>query len=182
LLAFEPKSPVESTIFDLWKELTPSGAFISGLSGYAGQMLVPDRARMENFVRKMDDASSKAETRAQQRLLGSLKAQVELGLNGEAQIVPDMVIEAFFTHIVKEGIISNHLVSLADYAARALSAYAASSPNKPCPTGIKILTSIRCAGVIEVANVVKKQTRSKHLQSALDGLVSAANDYSKSYK
>jgi hypothetical protein len=168
-------------IFDLWKELAPSGAFISGLSEYAGEMLVPDTARMESLVRKIDDVSSKAETKAQQRLLASWKAYVKLGLRGEAQIVPDMAIEAFFTHLVKEGIVSNHLVSLANYAAKALTAYAANNANKSCPTGIKILTSIRCAGVIEVAGTIKKQTRIKNLQSALDGLVGAVNDYSKSF-
>lgn len=180
-MVFKPESAVEATILDLWKELTPSGAFIGGLSEYAGHMLVPDTTRMEDLIRKIDNASSRAETRSQQRLLASLEAQVKLLLNGEAQIVPDMAIEAFFTHLVKEGIVSNHLTSLANYAAKALTAYAAGNANKSCPTGIKILTSIRCAGVIEVADTVKKQTRSKQLQSALDGLRGAVNDYSKSF-
>jgi len=180
-LVLKPESAIEATIFDLWKDLSPSGAFIGGLSEYAGQMLVPDAARMEDLIRKMDDAGSTAETRSQQRLLASLKAQVQLLLNGEAQIVPDMAIEAFFTHLVKERIVSEHLTSLADYAAKALTAYAVSNVNRSCPTGIKILTSIRCAGVIEVADVVKRQTRSKQLQSALDDLVGAVNDYSKNF-
>jgi hypothetical protein len=103
-----------------------------------------------------------------------------LGLEGEAQVVPDKAISGFFTHIVKEGIVPNHLVSFADYATRALNAYAASAP-KPCPTGIRILTSIRCDGVIEVVETIKKQTRSKRLQSGLDGLIQAVSDYSKRF-
>jgi hypothetical protein len=178
-LAFKSSSPVETTIFDLWKEVSPSEAFTGGLSAYAGKMLVYDITHIESLRRKMDDASSKAETRTQQRLLASLKASLDLGLKGEAHIVPDTVVNAFFAHLIKEGIVSNHLTSLAEYATKALTAYAATAGRKTSPTGIKILTSIRCAGAIEVADTVKKQTKSKTLKSALDGLVGTVNDYSK---
>jgi len=106
---------------------------------------------------------------------------MKLGLMGEAHIVPDTVVNAFFAHLIKEGIAPNHLISLANYATKALNAYAGSVGSKTCPTGIKILTSIRCAGVIEVTDTVRKQTRSKALKVALDGLVGAVNDYSKGF-
>jgi len=61
-----------------------------------------------------------------------------------------------------------------------LTAYAAST-SKTCPTGIRILTSIRCDGVTEVVETIRKQTRSKHLQSVLDSLVHAIDDYSKRF-
>lgn len=177
-MAFKAIGTVETAVFDLWKETSPSEAFIGGLSEYAGQMLLYDSAHIERLVRRVDDTSSKAETNTQQRLLASLKAYMRLGLVGEAQVVPDIAIGAFFAHLIKEGIVSSHLTSLADSAKRALTAYAATSGNKTCPPGIKILTSIRCAGVIEVVDTVKKQTRSKALKIALDGLVGAVNDYS----
>jgi len=98
---------------------------------------------------------------------------------GEAQIVPDMAIGVFFAHLVKEGVVPNHLLSLANHASKALATYAARNTEKPCPAGIKILTSIRCDGLIEVADVIKKQTRSKRLQSALVELIGTVNEYSK---
>ena len=180
-MAFKSSSPVETAIFDLWKEVSPSEAFTGGLSAYAGKMLVYDTTHIESLGRKMDDASSKAETRTQQRLLASLKASLDLGLKGEAHIVPDTVVNAFFAHLIKEGIVSNHLTSLAEYATKALTAYATTAGRKTSPTGIKILTSIRCAGAIEVTDTVKKQTKSKTLKSALDGLVGTINDYSKKF-
>jgi hypothetical protein len=172
---------IELTIFDLWKKWTPSGAFIGGLGEHAGKMLVPDAARTESLTSEIDQANSEAESGTQRRFLASLKAHVKLLKIGEAQIVPDMAVEAFFAHLVKEGIVSSHLVSLANYAAKALTAYAADNPDRPCPTGIKILTSIRCDGLNEVAGVIRKQTRNKQLQSALDGLMSATSDYSKRF-
>lgn len=180
-MAFKPTNPVETAIFDLWKETSPSEAFIGGLSEYAGQMLLCDIGHIEHLLQRVDDTSSKAETNTQRRLLASLKAYMKLGVIGEAQIVPDIAIGAFFAHLIKEGIVSNHLTALADSATRALAAYAATSVNKPCPSGIKILTSIRCAGVIEVVDTIRKQTRSKTLRLALDGLVGAVNDYSTKF-
>lgn len=178
-LAFKPESANEKAVFDLWKEVTPSGAFIAGLSEYAGQMLAPDAVHLDNLIRKIDAADAKADARSQHRLLASLKAQLNLALIGEAHMVPDMAIEAFFAHLIKEGIVSSHLASLANHATKALTEYASSMANKSSPTGIKILTSIRCAGVTEVAETIKKQSRSKHLQSAINDLLSAVNEYSK---
>jgi hypothetical protein len=180
-LAFKPQSPVETAIFEIWKETNPSEAFTGGLSECAGQMLVYDIAHIERLMGKMDDTSSKAETRTQQRLLASLKAYMKLGLAGEAHIVPDTAVNTFFAHLIKERIVPSHLTSLANHAAKALTAYAGSASSRTCPTGIKILTSIRCAGLIEVTDTVRKQTRSKTLNVALDGLVGTVNDYSKKF-
>jgi len=178
-LVFKPETPVEATIFDLWKEVSPSDAFTAGLNDFAGKMLVPDVAHVENLALRIDATSSQAETRSQQRFLASLKAYMRLGLLGEAQIVPDMAIGVFFAHLVKEGIVSNHIASLADHAAKALTVYAASNANRQCPAAIKILTSIRCAGLIEAADIIKKQTRNKNVKSSLGRMVEAVNDYSK---
>jgi hypothetical protein len=179
-LVFKPESSIEATVFDLWKEASPLDAYTGGLEDYAGRMLVPDAAYVASLIRKIDDVSSSAQIRSQQRFLASLKADLSLGLEGEAQIVPDKVISGFFTHIIKEGIVPNHLVSFAEYATKALTAYTAST-SKTCLTGIRILTSIRCDGATEVVETIKKQTRSKHLQSVLDSLLHAIDDYSKRF-
>ena len=180
-MAFKPGSPVETMIFEVWKETSPSEAFTGGVGECAGQMLVYDTTQVERLVGKMDDTSSKAESKTQQRLLASLKAYMKLALMGEAHIVPDTVVNAFFAHLIKEGIVPNHLTSLANHATKSLSAYTGGTTGKSCPTGIRLLTSIRCAGIIEVTDTVRKQTRSKALRVALDGLVGAANDYSKRF-
>ena len=180
-MAFKPGSPVETTIFGVWKETSPSEAFTGGVSECAGQMLVFDTAQIERMVAKIDDTSSKTESKSQKRFLASLNAYLKLALMGEAHIVPDTVVNAFFAHLIKEGIVPNHLISLANHATKALSAYSGSIAGNSCPNGIRLLTSIRCAGVIEVTDTVRKQTRSKALRVALDGLVGAVNNYSKRF-
>ena len=181
MLSFKPKSTIEASILDLWKELDPSAAFIGGLKEYAGRMPLPDFPHLESMTRKIDELSSKSETRSQKRLLASLGANVKLALMGEAQIPPDIAISAFFAHLIKEGMVATHLTSLANETARALRAYASTGPSRSCPTGIRILTSIRCAGLLEVADMLKKQTRSKQLQSAVQSMVATVNDYSQKF-
>ena len=181
MLSFKPKSTIEASIFDLWKELDPSAAFIGGLKEYAGRMPLPDFPHLESMTRKIGELSSKSETRSQKRLLASLGANVKLALMGEAQIPPDIAISAFFAHLIKEGMVATHLTSLANETARALRAYASTGPSRSCPTGIRILTSIRCAGLLEVADMLKKQTRSKQLQSAAQSMVATVNDYSQKF-
>jgi hypothetical protein len=180
-LALKAASPVEAAVFEVWKETSPSEAFTGGVSECAGQMLVFDTAQTERLIAKIDDTSSKAESRGQQRFLASLKAYMKLGLMGEAHIVPDTVVNAFFAHLIKEGIVASHLTSLANHAARALTAYTGGTTSKSCPSGIRLLTSIRCAGVVEVTDTVRRQTRSKTLRAALDSLAGAVVDYSKRF-
>ncbi len=180
-MSFKPKSTIEASILDLWKELDPSAAFIGGLKEYAGQMPLPDFPHLENLARKINDLSAKSENRSQQRLLASLGASVKLALMGEAQIPPDTAISAFFAHLIKEGMVTAHLTSLANETARALKAYSSTSPSRSCPTGIKILTSIRCAGLLEVADMLNKQTKSKQLKSAAQSMVTAVDDYSQKF-
>lgn len=180
-MSFKPKSTIEASILDLWKELDPSAAFIGGLKEYAGRMPLPDFPHLESMTRKIDELSSKSETRSQKRLLASLGANVKLELMGEAQIPPDIAISAFFAHLIKEGMVATHLTSLANETARALRAHASTGPSRSCPTGIRILTSIRCAGLLEVGDMLKKQTRSKQLQSAVQSMVAAVNDYSQKF-
>lgn len=180
-MSFKPKSTIEASILDLWKELDPSAAFIGGLKEYAGRMPLPDFPHLGSMARKIDELSSKSETRSQKRLLASLGANVKLALMGEAQIPPDIAISAFFAHLIKEGMVATHLTSLANETARALRAYASTGPSRSCPTGIRILTSIRCAGLLEVADMLKKQTRSKQLQSAVQSMVATVNDYSQKF-
>ena len=180
-MVFTPKNLVEKAVFDVWKETSPSEAFTGGLSDHAGRMLLYSHTNLEHLVRRINEVNSQTETRTQQRLLASLKAYLRLGMMGEAHIVPDTVVNAFFAHLVKEGIVPIHLISLANNATRSLSAYAANAGSNSPSTGIRILTSIRCSGVIEVADTVGKQTRSKTLKTALNDLVDTANGYSKQF-
>jgi len=171
-------SQTEKEAFEIWKDLSPSSAFSAGLSDYAGHLMVPDAERLRKLKTRIDESIRRSESQVEKKFLSSIKTYNFLG---EAQIVPDMALDAFFIHMIKEGVRSTHMISLAQDAAKALKAYSAAISKKPCPTGIKILTSIRCYGLKEIIRSVRKASLSRALHTALRELIAAVNEYSNSF-
>ena len=152
----KPSSLTENEAFEIWKEVSPSSAFSAGLSHYAGHLMIPDAKRLRKLETKINGAIGRLESKVEKKFLSSIKTYLLLG---EAQIVPDMALDAFFTHMIKEGVRSRHMISLARDAVKALEAYGAAISKKPCATGIRILTSIRCHGLNEIIGSIRKASR-----------------------
>jgi len=171
-------SQTEKEAFEIWKDLSPSSTFSAGLSQYAGHLMIPDAERLRKLENKIDEAIRCSESQVEKKFLSSIKTYTFLG---EAQIVPDMALDAFFTHMVKEGVKSTHMISLAQDAVNALKAYSVTISKKPCPKGIRILTSIRCHGLKEIMHSVRKASLSRALHGALGELDVAVNEYSSSF-
>ena len=177
-MAMKPASPVEKEVFEIWKEFSPSSAFSAGLRDYAGHLMVPDAQRLRKLETKINETIRRSESRVERKFLSSIKTYNFLG---EAQIVPDMALDAFFTHMVKEGVRLKHMISLAQDAVNALKAYSVTISKKPCPTGVRILTSIRCHGLKEIIRSVVKASHSTALHASLRELLAEVNAYSKSF-
>jgi hypothetical protein len=171
-------SQTEKEAFEIWKDLSPSSAFSAGLSHYAGHLMIPDAARLRKLDARIDEAIGRSESQVERKFLRSIKTY---NFMGEAQIVPDMALDAFFTHMIKEGVRSTHMISLAQDTVNALKAYSVTVSKNPCPKGIRILTSIRCHGLKEIIRSVRKASLSRALQAALRELDVAVNEYSNSF-
>src|SRR5713101_7657292 len=72
--------------------------------------------------------------------------------------------------MIKEGIIPGHLRSLTRNAIRAMQTASAEYAGKNYPTGIRVLTLIRCEGLQEILRTVKKETQDKQLKDGIDDL------------
>jgi len=177
-LPIKPSSPIEKEVFEIWKELSPSSAFSAGLGQYAGHIMIPDAERLRKLENKIDEVIGRSVSQVERKFLSSIKTYNFLG---EAQIVPDMALDAFFTHMIKEGVRSKHMISLAQDAVKALKVYSVAISKKPCPTGIRVLTSIRCHGLKEVIRSVRKASLSRALHYALEELAVAVDEYSSSF-
>ena len=88
----KPTSPVESEIFDLFKENDPSGAYINGLKEYVGKIFVPSKRNLEKFSRRVDELRLKVENKSQLKVLDSLAAWYGLA---EPHMVPESVLNAY---------------------------------------------------------------------------------------
>jgi hypothetical protein len=175
----KPASPVESEIFELFKEADPSGAYINGLKEYAGKIFIPSRKNLDRLSRRVEELRLKAENRSQLKVLDSGSAWFTLN---EPHIAAETVLNAFFGYMIKEGIVDSHMKALTRNGIRALEAATMDAAGKEWPTGLKLLALIRCDGLQEIIRTIKKETQDKQLKESLDDLSQVTRKYASIFR
>jgi hypothetical protein len=175
----KPASVVESEIFEFAKEFDPASAYLNGISEYLGKLFIPSRRNLERFSRRVEELRLKAENRSQLKLLDSLSAAYTLA---EPQGIAESILSAFFGYMMKEGIVASHLRTLTRNAIRAMQTAAAEYAGRQYPTGIRVLTLIRCDGLQEILRTIKKESQDKSLKNDVDKLSEATRKYASVFK
>ncbi len=175
----KPTSIVESEIFEFAKEFDPASAYLNGIGEYVGKLFIPSKRNLERFSHRVEELRLRAENRSQLKLLDSLSAANTLA---EPQSIAENILSAFFGYLIKEGIIPSHLRNLTRNAVRAIQAATAEYADKSFPTGIRVLTLIRCEGLQEILRTIKKETQDKSLKAEIDGLGQVTRKYASIFK
>ena len=175
----KPASSVESEIFELFKEFDPSGAYINGLNEYVGKIFIPSKRNLEKFSRRVDELRLKAENKSQLKFLESAAAWAGLV---EPHMVPESVLNAYFGYMIKEGIIDSHMKALTRNGIKALETATVESAGRNWPTGLRLLTLIRCDGLQEIIRTIKKETSDKQLKEGLDDLSQVTRKYASIFR
>jgi hypothetical protein len=175
----KPASPVESEIFELFKEFDPSGAYINGLNEYVGKIFIPSKRNLERFSRRVDELRLKAENKSQLKVLESAAARAGLV---EPHMVPESVLNAYFGYMIKEGIIDSHMKALTRNGMKALETATVESAGRNWPTGLRLLTLIRCDGLQEIIRTIRKETSDKQLKEGLDDLSQVTRKYASIFR
>jgi len=175
----KPASSVESEIFELFKEFDPSGAYINGLNEYVGKIFIPSKRNLEKFSRRVDELRLKAENKSQLKFLESAAAWAGLV---EPHMVPESVLNAYFGYMIKEGIIDSHIKVLTRNGIKALETATVESAGRNWPTGLRLLTLIRCDGLQEIIRTIKKETSDKQLKEGLDDLSQVTRKYASIFR
>ena len=175
----KPASDVEAEIFEFVKESDPSTAYLQGASDYVGKLFIPSRKNLERVARRADELRLRAENNAQLKVIDSFAAGYALQ---EPQLYPDGVLTAFFGYLIKEGIVPSHLKALTRNAVRAMRAAAEETSQKKWPSGLRLLTLIRCDGLLEIIKTIKKETTDKQLKELLEDLAEATRKYASIFR
>ncbi len=175
----KPASPIESEIFEWFKDADPSGAYINGLKEYAGKIFIPSKKNLDRLSRRVDELRLKAENKSQLKVLDSGAAWVTLN---EPHQAPESVLNAFFGYMIKEGIIDSHMKALTRNGIRAVQAATVEAAGKNWPTGLKLLALIRCDGLQEIIKTIKKETPDKQLKESLDDLSEVTRKYASIFR
>src|SRR5216117_4317492 len=131
------------------------------------------------MLKKDDELEIKAENNAQLKVIDSFAAGYALQ---EPQLYPDGVLSAFFGYLIKEGVVPSHLKALTRNAVRAMRAAAEETSQKKWPSGLRLLTLIRCDGLLEIIKTIKKETTDKQLKELLEDLAEATRKYASIFR
>src|SRR5260370_30816814 len=175
----KPASDVEAEIFDFVKESDPATAYLQGVNEYAGRLFIRSRKNLERIAKRADELRLEAEKDLQLKVIDSVAAGYALQ---EPQTYPDGILSAFYGYMTREGIVTGHFKPLTRNAVRALEAAAQETSEKKWPTGLRLLTLIRCDGLLEIIKTIKKETTDKQLKALLDDLAGATKKYASIFR
>ncbi|MFX0097528.1 MAG: hypothetical protein ACFE7E_07195 [Candidatus Hodarchaeota archaeon] len=173
-------SPVEKKIFEFWKELWPVGAYQAGLSNYAGKMLVPTEENIERLKKKLTELKKEAEDEIQMKFLESLEQSINFRYH-EPYMIPSTATNAFFYHMVKEGIQRDHMMSLVDLIRKSLIVAKERFAAREWPVEIKILTCMKSNGLKGILEVMSGETDDSELKGAFNSLKEEVESYASNF-
>jgi hypothetical protein len=171
--------PLDDQIIDIMKEVSPSGAYLMGFNDYAGKLFVASQANIDAALKKVRTLRSRVSTELQRKVLDAMETTI---LFDEPQPVLDDIVGTIFAHLAKEGINDAHMLSLLEYAVKDVKACRARYSKKAIPVAVKALTLYRLDGVLEILEIVKRESRSSKVKKACDALKETVEDYVKLFE
>lgn len=171
--------PLDDQIFDFVKKVAPSGAYLMGFNDHAGKLFVPTKRNIDGALKHVRGLRSKAKTDLQKKVLDSLETTL---MFDEPQPVLDDIVGAIFSHLVKEGVNDEHMLSLMDYASKAIDACFQRFSGKTIPVGVKALTLYRLDGALEILDTVRSESKSAQVREACYALKQKVSDYVKLFE
>ena len=172
-------SKLDSAVLEVYKESNPSTAYLLGFDEYAGRVFVPSEENSRRAVRKVRALRAKAKTELQKKVLDSMEVYLRFE---EPQPVLDDIVGTIFAHLAKEGINEEHLLSVMSYSSKAIDATRERFAKRNIPVAVKALCLYRLAGVIEILDAVKKETKNPKLKLECDNLKANATDFVKLFE
>ncbi len=121
---------LDDEILELWKELSPSGAYTTGFEEYAGKLFIPSQDNIDRALERVRGLRRRAENELQTRILDSMEVTLSFD---EPQPVLDDIVGAIFNHLTKEGVNEKHLSSLVSDSLKALEVTQKRFSQRKCP-------------------------------------------------
>jgi len=169
-----PKSQTDREVFEIWRDISPSDAFVAGFTDCAGKTFIPTRDRINAGRNRISATLPRCENDSQRKLLACLDTYLSILEPGN---IPGYILDAFFAHLMKEGVKTAHMTSLTEYGKKALELYSEEDKSRDWPIGQRLLAVIRCDGLLEILDVVGSKTKSRTLKAKVNELRAAVKDY-----
>src|SRR6266550_4657780 len=155
------KKSLDDEIVQLWKELTPSGAYTGGFEEYAGKLFIPSEENVRSALERVRALRRRAENDLHAKVLDSMEVTLSFD---EPQPVLDDIVGSIFNHLTKEGVNEKHLSSLLSSSIKAIDVTHKRFSKRDVPTAVKALTLYRLDGVIEILDAISSRIKGKELK------------------
>jgi len=172
-------SKIEKQFLEWYKEFAPASAYTDGVSECAGKFSIPSKQNLAAAEKKLKSILKEAQNEGQRRIL---KSYLMWRKFNEPYMVPSRATTAFFSHLVKEGIVPEHLKSLAKEVEKALDAYAKLLADQKWSVETKIVTCQVTDDLLGILDAILAETQDEDLKKSLDGLKEKALKYRKLYE
>lgn len=170
---------LDQEILELYKELSPSSAYIIGFNEYAGKLFIPSEDNIRDALSRIDRLIKKASTKLQRKVLESMRVALELD---EPQPVLDDIINTIFAHLAKEGLVEEHILSLISYSEEAIKAARKRFENKQIPIAVKVLSLYRLSGLIEILDSLQRESKSESVIDSCERLKEEARKFARLFE
>jgi hypothetical protein len=171
-------SEIERLFLSWYREFDPASAYLDGMNECAGKFPVPSKKNLEKAKAELKTIAKKATNQIQRDLFRSYLTSLEFN---EPYMVPSRAATAFFTHLVKEGIVPEHIQSLAAQVGEALDAYSRLLRDQEWSVEIKILTCQTTDQLLGILENILAQTKHETVKGSLTTLKTQAQKFRKPY-
>ena len=149
-----PESRAEKDAFDLWTQLRPDDAYVSGIQEAVGRFFVPTRVNVKRVRTRIAKIRASTKDVTVRKFLTSFDTQLA---HPEPSQLPEIMVASFFGYLIKEGVEADHIGPLAASAARALDAERKLLAAKHWPPGMRALVQLSASGLADIVDIVEKE-------------------------
>jgi hypothetical protein len=178
VLAVRPRGKVEAELFELWKELNPAGAYLDGIEECRGRVFEGESERIQALLHRIDGLRPRARGRLARKLLDSF----EISLRYEEPFnAPNMLLNAIFGYLVKEGLREEAMAALLRSGLRALANSRARLSGQRWSLPLRLLTRLACKGLSEAVGTIKEMAQSSELRELCELVTTEAERYAQAF-
>ncbi len=149
-----PESRAERDAFDLWTQLRPDDAYVSGVPEAAGRFFVPTPANVRRMRARIAKVRASTKDVTTRKFLASFDTQLAYP---EPSHLPEIMVASFFGYMIKEGVEADHIGPLAAAAAKALDAERKALVGKRWLAGMRALVQLSASGLGEIVDIVERE-------------------------
>ena len=149
-----PESRAEKDAFELWTQLRPDDAYVSGVTEAVGKFFIPTAANVRHMRARIAKIRASTKDVTIRKFLASFDTQLA---HPEPSHLPEIMVASFFGYIIKEGVEADHIGPLAGAAAKALDAERRLLAGKRWRTGMRALVQLSASGLADIVAIVAKE-------------------------